>query len=85
MKFFPVTAAPGAAGAQLHKAVADDGPNSPWAETILEGLAHCALHDWMDLTKAVLSGPAFLKWLAFYKEECRVQGNATNELTPRCL
>jgi hypothetical protein len=38
-------------------------PNFPWAETILEGLAHhaCVALDWKDLAKAILSGPDYLK------------------------
>ena len=38
----------------LKKAVAEDGPNSPWAETILQGLAQqiCTAGDWRDLARA---------------------------------
>ena len=41
---------------ELRKAVAEDGPNSPWADTLIEGMAHQALvpRDWRDLAKAVL-------------------------------
>ena len=60
---------------ELKKAVAEDGPNSPWAETILQGLAHqhCTTQDWKMLCKAVLPSNTYIKWCAFLKEECHAQ------------
>lgn len=61
---------------ELKKTVSEDSSNIPWAETIFEGLAHhtCVARDWKDLAKAVLSGPAYLKWTAYFQEECWIQG-----------
>lgn len=60
---------------ELRKALVEDGPNSPWVETILDGLIHRDLvtRDWMDLAKAVLSPATCIKWTALFREECRAQ------------
>lgn len=59
------------------KAVSEDGPNFPWEESILQGLAHHhgSTQGWKNLAKAVLSGPLYLKikWRAFSQDECRTQ------------
>ena len=84
---FPVNVNPGGNGPaawypweandlkELKKAVAEDGPNSLWAETILQGLAHqhCTTQDWKMLCKAVLPSNTYIKWCAFLKEECHAQ------------
>ncbi|OBS72134.1 hypothetical protein A6R68_13288 [Neotoma lepida] len=71
----------------VKKAVSEDGPNSPWAETILLSLAHQALmtQDWRNLTKAVLSGPLYLKWNAFFQEECCFQAERNQVANPQIL
>ncbi|XP_032186361.1 endogenous retrovirus group K member 5 Gag polyprotein-like [Mustela erminea] len=58
---------------QLKKAVLEDGPNAPWTETILRGLAFspCTAADWRSLARAVLPGALYIKWTALYKEECQ--------------
>ncbi|OBS75703.1 hypothetical protein A6R68_17844, partial [Neotoma lepida] len=63
---------------ELHKAVAEDGENCPWAQTLLQDITYnpCVPKDWMDLTKAVLSSTQFVNWIAHYKEECRVRAGA---------
>ena len=60
---------------ELKKAILEDGPNAPWTETILQGLAHhpCTAADWRALAWAVLPGPLYIKWCALYKEECQQQ------------
>ena len=60
---------------ELKKAVLEDGPNAPWTETILQGLAHhlCTATDWRALAWVVLPGPLYIKWCALYKEECQQQ------------
>ena len=72
---------------ELKKAVAEDGLNSPWAETILQGLAHqpCMTQDWKMLCKAVLPSNTYIKWCAFLKEECHAQAErnqAANSAIP---
>ena len=58
---------------ELKKAVLEDGPNAPWTETILRGLAYspCTAADWRSLARAVLLGALYIKWTALYKEECQ--------------
>ena len=43
--------------------------------TVLDRLVHRDLvtKDWMDLAKAVLTPPAYIKWTALFKEECCMQ------------
>ncbi|OBS80685.1 hypothetical protein A6R68_21115 [Neotoma lepida] len=86
-QMFPINLAPGPNWPQkwypwgakdlkeLHKAVAEDRANSPWAQTLLQDIAYnpCVPKDWMDLAKAILSSTQFIKWTAHYKEECRVR------------
>ena len=69
---------------ELKKAVSEDGPNSPWAETILQGLAHqqCTTQDWKNLTKVDLLGPLYLKWCAFFNEECHAQAERNQAANP---
>ena len=69
---------------QLKKAVAEDGPNSLWAETILQGLAHqpCMTQDWKTLCKAVLPSNTCIKWCAFLKEECYAQAERNQAANP---
>ncbi|XP_055262422.1 endogenous retrovirus group K member 8 Gag polyprotein-like [Moschus berezovskii] len=72
---------------ELKKAVAEDGPSSPWAETILQGLAHqsCTTQDWEMLCKAVLPSNIYIKCCAFFKEECHAQverNQAANPVIP---
>lgn len=69
---------------ELKKAVAEDGPNSPWAETNLEGRVHhmCITQDWKDLANGFLSGPVYLKWTAYFQEECWVQGEWNQSAQP---
>ncbi|KAL6074937.1 hypothetical protein STEG23_032624, partial [Scotinomys teguina] len=68
----------------LHKAVTEDGPNSRWAQTLLQDIAYtpCVPKDWMDLPKAVLTRTQYIKWCAYYKEECRSQVEANREAQP---
>ena len=69
---------------ELKKAVAEDGPNSPWAEAILQGLAHqpCMTQNWKMLCKAVLPSNTYLKWCAFLKEECHAQAERNKAANP---
>ena len=69
---------------ELKKAVAEDGPNSPWAEAILQGLAHqpCTTQNWKMLCKAVLPSNTYLKWCAFLKEECHAQAERNKAANP---
>ena len=68
---------------ELKKAVAEDGPNSLWAETILQGLAHqpCTTQDWKMLCKAVLPSSTYIKWCAFFKEACHAQAERNQAAT----
>lgn len=40
---------------ELHKSMVEDGPNFPWAQTLLEDITYhvCIPRDWLDVTKAV--------------------------------
>ena len=69
---------------ELKKAVAEDGLNSPWAETILQGLAHqpCMTQDWKTLCKAVLPSNTYIKWCTFLKEECHAQAERNQAANP---
>ncbi|RWS19370.1 vomeronasal type-2 receptor 116-like protein [Leptotrombidium deliense] len=69
---------------ELKKVVLEDGPNSPWAETILQGLVHqqCTIQDWKNLTKAVLPGPLYLKWCTFFNDECHAQAERNQAANP---
>ena len=93
---FPVNVNPGGNGPaawypweandlkELKKAVAEDGPNSPWAEAILQGLAHqpCTTQNWKMLCKAVLPSNTYLQWCAFLKEECHAQAERNKAANP---
>ena len=48
---------------------------APWATTLLQDIAYhpCVPKDWIDVAKAVLPSPMFIKRTAFFKEECRVR------------
>ncbi|XP_069861909.1 endogenous retrovirus group K member 24 Gag polyprotein-like [Dipodomys merriami] len=69
---------------ELRKAVADDGPNSPWAQTLLQDIAYhpCVPKDWRDAAKAVLTSSQFIKWCAFFEEECRVRAENNQQAQP---
>ncbi|XP_055293596.1 endogenous retrovirus group K member 6 Gag polyprotein-like [Moschus berezovskii] len=69
---------------ELKKAVAEDGPNSPWAETILQDLAHqpCMTQDWKMLCKVVLPSNQYIKWCVFFKEECHTQAERNQAANP---
>lgn len=69
---------------ELKKAVAEDGPNSPWTTTLLQDIAYhpCVPKDWMDAASAVLPNPTFLRWTALFREECRKQGEANAAANP---
>ncbi|OBS64226.1 hypothetical protein A6R68_07235, partial [Neotoma lepida] len=69
----------------LKKVVLEDGPNSPWAETILLGLAYQALmtQDWRNLAKAVLSDPLYLKWNACFQKQCHLQAERNQAANPQ--
>ena len=60
---------------ELRKAIVEDGSNSPSVETVLDRLVHRDLvtKDWLDLAKAVLTPPSYIKWTSFFKEECLMQ------------
>lgn len=69
---------------ELRKAVAEDGPNSPWAQTLLQDIAHhpCVPEGWLVVAKAVLASPQFITWCAVSKEECRVRAEANRAAQP---
>ena len=69
---------------ELKKAVAEDGSNSSWAETTLQGLAHqpCMTQDWKMLCKTVLPSNTYIKWCAFLKEECHAQAERNKAANP---
>ncbi|OBS82450.1 hypothetical protein A6R68_23557, partial [Neotoma lepida] len=69
----------------VRKAVSEARPNSPWAETIILGLAYQALttQDWRNLAKAVLSGFLYLKWNACFQEECCLQVERNQAANPQ--
>lgn len=71
----------------LKKAATEDGPNSPWAETIFQGLAHqsCTTRHWKDLARPVITRLLFLKLDAFFREEYQFQAErnqAANSAIP---
>lgn len=62
----------------------EDGLNSPWATTLLQDIAYhpCAPKDWIDVAEAVLPSPMFIKWTAFFKEECRLRAEENRRANP---
>nr|XP_060147986.1 endogenous retrovirus group K member 8 Gag polyprotein-like [Globicephala melas] len=65
---------------ELKKACVDYGPLAPYTMTLIDALANRWMtpYDWIQVTKACLSGGQYLLWKAEYEEEVAKQ-NALNK------
>ncbi|XP_058155493.1 endogenous retrovirus group K member 24 Gag polyprotein-like [Dasypus novemcinctus] len=69
----------------LHKAIQEDGLNSPYAQMLLDNLSleHNCAADWKNLACAILTPGDFVTWKALYYDEAETVDarNLTNNLT----